>query len=190
MPKGYTDPILWETAVDDLKYLPDGYVILTEDFESSPVGQLPAGTTDIGLFDMVLANTTIFNSIAFTASTTEVNVDLNDNGGTTGAARIDWVNFDVPLWIHGIGFDVSSLDADLTITVNGVDVVFAGNNPSFVGIVEREPIFSLTFTADNVNFILDNVLVAIREVPEPAGLALFGLGLLGLGATRRRLPHR
>lgn len=40
-----------------------------------------------------------------------------------------------------------------------------------------------TRTANRANFAIDNIVTA---VPEPAPLALLGLGLLALGATRRR----
>lgn len=39
---------------------------------------------------------------------------------------------------------------------------------------------------DNIGMILDNVVLSSVEVSEPATLSLLGLGLLGLGMTRRR----
>lgn len=53
----------------------------------------------------------------------------------------------------------------------------------FTGIVFDE--IKYTISAQNSNFNLDNLQFS-TAVPEPSILALFGLGLLGLGFARRR----
>ncbi len=49
-----------------------------------------------------------------------------------------------------------------------------------------ESFTSFSFTTSGVAFEMDNV--AVGHVPEPATLALLGLGLTALGVSRRRTP--
>lgn len=43
---------------------------------------------------------------------------------------------------------------------------------------------------DNIGIMLDNVSLSKMDVPEPATLAMFGLGLIGLGFARRRQARK
>lgn len=43
---------------------------------------------------------------------------------------------------------------------------------------------------DNIGIMLDNVSLSKTDVPEPATLAMFGLGLIGLGFARRRQARK
>ena len=43
---------------------------------------------------------------------------------------------------------------------------------------------------DNIGVMLDNVSLSKVNVPEPASLAMFGLGLIGLGFARRRQARK
>jgi hypothetical protein len=62
-----------------------------------------------------------------------------------------------------------------------------------IDFAENEQFTSFEFVTTGRAFELDNIVVGLSyrtEIPEPASVALIGLGLLGLSATRRRQKAR
>ncbi|MBI4907120.1 MAG: PEP-CTERM sorting domain-containing protein [Acidobacteria bacterium] len=86
------------------------------------------------------------------------------------------------------------------ILLQGGSHVFTGfaSNPAlaatFAGLTSTVPIVSVTVTpnGDNTNppaaqfFHFDNMAVSDATTPEPATMLLFGIGLMGLGLSKRR----
>ncbi len=83
----------------------------------------------------------------------------------------------------------------LLFTYSGADVAIAANGDQgaagtyYVNINSDTAFDRVVASSSSYAFEFDNVALAhdpITDVPEPATLALFGLGAIGLAATRRR----
>ncbi len=118
-------------------------------------------------------------------------LDSND------ARKVTW-DFSAPAgsWFNAVGFelaDASDVSADLTLwfsdgTSSTIKYPQANANLKFVSIYSDTNILggSLVFdnSTGNDGWGIDNV--TLGTLPEPGTLLLMGLGLLGLGAARRR----
>ena len=168
-------------------------MVLVEDFESSALGQLSAGSNDVGAFNIFLntedtdGTTRIVNPGLINGST-EFQGDLDDGNNTE--LRFD---FDQPVFGFGADFGAALTSDFLTLTINGelyeLDDFLTSEGNGFFGVVSDQSFESVSFGRENPSpsgkfFSIDNVWIA--NVPEPGcGLLTILCGTFTIFSRRR-----
>ena len=120
---------------------------------------------------------------------------------TVGGRLSDPVVITLAVGANYFGFYAGSIDSynsitfsgsNGTVTLNGNDPLFAGNNANgsqagYFNVFTNNLFTTITLNSTQAAFETDNHAFGIASpVPEPESIALIGIGLLGLVAAQRR----
>lgn len=182
----FTSRVHWATAV--------GNGVITEDFETSPLGLLPIGTTQLGM-------------IAFTTDDSgPIAPRIEQPGQVNGTrdlfGRVDnrtfggtfhTISFPFDAIAFGADFDSTTTGDGLEVTVGAAMIRFSdhlsGPGDGFLGVISDAPFDSITFRPVGLplgeGFSVDNL--SFRAVPEPSSaiLAVIAAAIGGRRITRQ-----
>ena len=187
-------------------------IIFSDDFEADTLGlnaSLINWTVTAGSIDVIASGTFSIDC----AGNVGKCVDLDGTVEPKAAGTIETNSIPLPVGDYRLTFDLSgnqrpelTQDSDsVTVSLGSVfDELFqkAPGDP-FENIVRDFSVGAATSAnlvfahegGDNIGLVLDNVTLELLRagpagVPEPGTLAIFGLGLAGLGLLRRRRAMR
>ncbi|MES2015534.1 MAG: PEP-CTERM sorting domain-containing protein [Pseudomonadota bacterium] len=182
---GYADQFLTGSALQ-IGPNPAGALAQTRADASLQTNGMASGDSDVGTlttFSFSLANA---EALTFAFDATPYTQAYATAGGTNAIARVSWsLSIRNPLTNALIfSFQPGQLNGDSAISRTGAFAGMTTYNPGTFSFSALSPLLNPNDTYQLT--IQHNTLANVSQVPEPATLAIFGFGLLGMAALRRR----
>ena len=187
---GYADQFLTGSALQ-IGANPAGATAQTRADASLQSNGSASGDSDVGTLTTFSFSLASAESLTFAFDATPYSQAYATPGGTNAIARVSWsLSIRNPLTNALIfSFQPGELNGDSAVSQTGAFPGITTYNPGMFSFSAISPllnpndVYQLTIQHNTLSNVSQE-----SAVPEPATLAIFGLGLLGMSAFKRRRP--